>query len=83
MAGAPAFVEFKSIPYRADEVLEWYRRERLADRFYRSHDCAVLDQLLDTYMLTHAIIETRDGTPVCPRLEMVYSDESYSLWRVR
>ncbi len=82
-AGAPAFVDFKSIPYRADEVLEWYRRMQLVDRFYRSRDCAVLDQLLEMYSLTNVITETGNGSPVCPRLELAYSDEAYSLWHLR
>lgn len=82
-AGAPAFVDFKSIPYRAEEVLEWYRREQMADRFYRSQDCASLDRLLETYALTNVITETGGGTPVCPQLELAYRDQAYSLWYLR
>ncbi len=82
-AGAPAFVDFKSIPYQADEVIEWYHREQLADRFYRSHDCSVLDALRELYPLTHIIVETESDPLVCPRLELVYSDDAYSLLRVR
>lgn len=81
-AGAPAFVDFKSIPYQSDEVIEWYRREQLADRFYRSHDCILLDQLRELYPLTHIIVETEGDPLVCPGLELDYSDDAYSLFRV-
>jgi hypothetical protein len=41
--GAPIFVDFKSIPYQYDEVLEWYRRMRRAIRFYNERgNCGLL-----------------------------------------
>jgi hypothetical protein len=32
-SGFPVYVDFKSHPYRSNEVLEWYRRIKLANRF--------------------------------------------------
>ena len=82
-AGAPAFVDFKSIPYRSDEVLEWYRREQLAERFYKTGDCAVLDEILAKYSLSHVV--TEDGKPnnPCPGLDLIYTDGAYNLWRIQ
>jgi hypothetical protein len=32
---APIFVEFKSIPYKDTDVLEWYRRVSINNQFYK------------------------------------------------
>jgi hypothetical protein len=81
--GAAVFVDFKSIPYRPDEVLEWYHRERLADRFYKTGKCAVLDEILEEYPLTHVLAETGEGQVSCSRLELIYRDDYYQLWRIQ
>ena len=82
-AGAPVFIDFKSIPYRADEVLEWYRRVQMADRFYKTGDCAVLGLILGEYPLTHVVMETGPQKHLCPQLQLVYHDEAYELYQVR
>jgi hypothetical protein len=83
-AGAPVFVDYKSIPYRSDEVLEWYRRELLAERFYKTGDCAVLDEIMEEYSLTHIITEKETApNSGCPGLDLIYADEAYSLWKIQ
>jgi len=81
-SGAPVFIEFKAIPYRAEEVLEWYRRVRLADRFYKSGDCRVLDEIEQAAPVTHVVEETSEQEIDCPGLDLVYSDASYRLFRI-
>jgi hypothetical protein len=81
-AGASAFVDFKSIPYQSDEVLEWYRREQLAERYYKSDDCAALDEILAEYALTHVITEEGKPNAICPGMDLIYTDGAYHLWRV-
>lgn len=83
-AGAPAFVDFKSIPYRSDEVLEWYRRELLTERFYKTGDCGVLDEIMEEYSLSHVITEKETApNSGCPGLDLIYADEAYSLWKIQ
>jgi hypothetical protein len=44
-AGVPVFVDYKSHPYKDDEVLAWWRRVALANAFYRGPEanrCAAL-----------------------------------------
>jgi hypothetical protein len=59
--GAPALVDFKSIPYLDVDVLEWSERLRLVDRFYRERpanvNCALLDDLAAQYGVTHAVLD--------------------------
>jgi len=82
-AGAAAYIDFKSIPYRGEEVLEWFQREQLADRFYKCGDCNVLDEILLDAPVTHVITEPSEDEIDCPQLDMLYTDASYALWRVR
>lgn len=74
-AGVPVFVDFKSTPYKDNEVLEWYRRYQLAERFYQSPDCAQLASLAREEGITHLIYST--STPLsCPFLHITY----HSTW---
>jgi len=82
VAGAPVFVEFKSIPYRDPDVLEWYRREKLAERFYTNWKCDLLNRLGIEEGVTHVVLPEGSPAHSCPALQAVYQDESYSLYRL-
>lgn len=78
--GAPIFVDFKSIPYQDTDVLEWYRRVRLANKFYRGEtmDCELLDQLAFGDGITHIVLARGDKGDECESLTELYRDEYYS-----
>jgi hypothetical protein len=82
-AGAPVFIDFKAIPYQAEEVLEWYRRVRLADRFYKSGDCNILGEIQQIAPFAYLVAETNQQKIDCPGLDLIYSVGSYRLWRLR
>jgi hypothetical protein len=85
--GAPVFVEFKSIPYRDADVLEWRRRIQLTDNFYKKPDCARLRDLAVEEKVTHAVLESApegasDGVAdplACDFMREVYRDEYYRI----
>jgi len=79
-SGSPIFVDFKSIPYRDRDVLEWHRRLRLADRFYRTLDCATLHELISSYRLTHLVLAEENGDPDCGLDQPIYQDQFYRLY---
>jgi hypothetical protein len=81
--GAPALVDFKSIPYKAEEVLEWYRRVKLVHGLERGSDCAILSRIAAEYPLTHVIIESDQKLAGCSQIEELYSDQSYQLFRLK
>lgn len=85
--GAPALVDFKSIPYRDVEVLEWYERLRLSQWFFRDRvedvDCGLLDRMTADYGVTHAVLDRDLLGLACPVLSPVYRDESYLVARIR
>lgn len=80
--GAPVLVDFKSIPYQSEDVLEWYRRIQLADQFYKRGDCQALDEMINSFGVTHLVIEnTQEATP-CPGLNLDYEDPYYKLYLI-
>jgi hypothetical protein len=57
LTGAPQYVSAKTHPYQDREVLEWYRRLRLAKAFFRSRtvDCEDLKRFAITERVTHLL----------------------------
>jgi len=84
--GAPALVDFKSIPYRAKEVIEWYDRLLLARAFYREEpdevSCRALRDSVTRYGVTHVILESAQFGASCgPWLER-YRDGYFAVFEV-
>lgn len=82
--GAPIFVDFKSIPYKDREVLEWYRRLQFCQRFYNRPDgsAAQIQADLAGNGITHVV--TTAARPLrSDALEKVYEDASYCVYRLR
>lgn len=82
--GSAAFVDFKSVPYRDADVLEWRRRLRLAKEWYDDTDWRRpgLRDVLQNEKITHVVVR-RGREPASTFLEAVYKDESYTVVRVR
>jgi hypothetical protein len=81
-SGAPVYVDFKSIPYRDSDVLEWYRRVRLADRFYNQEDCSLLPEFIQSGVTKIVIEGSPDHTPTCMQSQPVYQNETYQIYAV-
>ena len=81
--GAPAFINWKSHPYRDFEVMEWYQRNRLAKAFYDAQPaaaCEVLDEITAEYEVTHVILDLENDPPACDGMQEAYRDERYALY---
>ena len=61
ITGLPAFVDWKSIPYRPDELIEWYERVQLARAYYEASDATdaivALEAINKYARVTHVIVE--------------------------
>lgn len=82
VTGAPIYIDFKSIPYRDADVLEWYRRVGMADRFYDSRDCDMLSELAEQRTITHVVVPSGDLVNSCPQASQVFRDSEYSIFSV-
>lgn len=80
--GVPAYVEFKSIPYRDGEVLEWRRRIELANRFYAggSRNCSLWRRFSAEEGVSHVVLEGSSPAPRCEGLSLIYQDASYRVY---
>lgn len=80
--GSPVYVEFKSIPYQDQDVLEWYRRIQNTDLFYKKADCSSLEKLAKNGV-THIVADRRLFNLECPEWEQLYKDANYALYVLR
>jgi hypothetical protein len=82
--GAPILVDFKSIPYRANEVIEWYDRLLLARAFYRDRaadvSCRALRDAATRYGVTHVVLaQAQFGAGCGPWVER-YRDADFAVY---
>lgn len=88
MTGAPIYVDFKAVPYRDVEVLEWYERLRAAASILEDLEHGRLaTALVDLRRrgVTHLVLD-RGRYPHELRgtgLQRVYEDEYYRLYRLK
>ena len=85
-SGAPIVVEAKAIPYRAEEVTEWYDRLTMARNFFRSRpewiDCRGVEVARDEYGATHVVLGPEQLGLDCPQWEEIFTDGEYAVYRV-
>jgi hypothetical protein len=82
-AGEPIYVDFKSIPYRDVEVLEWYRRLMWAQQFYAApYWGRRWVSALRGEGVTH-VVALANRTAQAGQLELEYEDQYYRVYRVR
>ncbi len=82
--GAPIYVDFKSIPYKDVEVLEWHRRLLWNQHMYEQPDWSneAIKTELTRRHITH-VIATTDRDIRCDELQFVHEAAGYLLYRVR
>jgi hypothetical protein len=78
--GAPSYMDFLAIPYKSEEVMEWYRRFSLANLFFQRAECNQLSRL-SRERVTHVIVPL-DFHQECPVLVEVYADDAYRLFEL-
>jgi hypothetical protein len=84
--GAPIFVNWKSHPYKDTDVLEWYRRNQLADQFYKSsgaEKCNRLQQLVDEYHITHVVFKSKEIPLACDFASEAFRIENFVVYDIR
>ena len=80
--GAAVYVDFKSIPYQDQEVLEWHRRVLQASDFYRKNriNCENLREWTVVEQVTHLILMSDRKDPDCSFLEETHRNQNYRLF---
>jgi hypothetical protein len=81
--GAPAFINWKSHPYRDFEVMEWYQRNLLAQDFYASEPAAACDtlaMLVRDYNVTHMVVDLQEKELFCDGMHERYRDRYFAVY---
>jgi hypothetical protein len=80
--GAPAYVDFKAIPYQDQDVLEWYRRIKKAEKVYSGSNCNEIQEFLTTEKVSHIVIKQGELEDRCTNLTKEYETPDFSLFQV-
>jgi hypothetical protein len=82
--GARVYVDFKSVPYAAEEVAEWYRRMQFASELAAkgAWNAPGLHAKLKDEGITH-VVWPRTKPLAVDYLEPVHSDTAYTVYRVK
>jgi hypothetical protein len=82
--GAPIFVDFKSIPYKDIEVLEWRQRVLWNQKLYTEQDWDREEIKAEwaRRRITH-VVATADRKVRCAALDLVHEEGTYKVYRVR
>lgn len=81
--GAAAYIDFKSIPYRDGDVIEWQNRVAAVEQWYATPDwdAAGVVAVLQAKGITHVVVPA--SSPVTSaRLVEVFADASYRVYRI-
>jgi hypothetical protein len=79
--GAPIFVDFKSIPYRDVDVLEWRRRLDANLHVYETGRVEALRAVVPPQPVTHVLVPAEQSFQE-PGATVVYEDPYYRLYRL-
>ncbi|MDR7519782.1 MAG: DUF6798 domain-containing protein [Armatimonadota bacterium] len=82
--GAPAFIDWDFIPYDDWAVLEWYRRFRLADAFYKAtggERCRILRDLAARERITDVALRGQ-SLEACGPWRLVFHAGDHRLYRL-
>ena len=82
VTGAPIYVDFKSVPYRDQDVQEWYRRVRWVDAFYRNttNPCKILRTAASSESITHVVVEAESPVNTCTGVILNYQDDHFRIY---
>ena len=79
--GIPVLVNWKTHPYKDHEIIEWYRRNLLAESFYRqackTESALTLRKLAGLYGVNHVILEAETPLRACPEAKVIFRDSRY------
>lgn len=83
MTGVPIYVDFKAIPYRDADVVEWMSRQKTAMDLYENLGDEDTSARLRDLGVTHVIVPNEPPRRFSPdRFTQVYRDDTYQVLRV-
>ncbi|MGI9508276.1 MAG: DUF6798 domain-containing protein [Geminicoccaceae bacterium] len=84
-SGLPQLVSWKSHPYKDVEVLEWFRRYKLAERVFRNPaiDCEALAEAVERYQATHLLVDDPAKAIGCNSAVQTFEEGGVRIFRLQ
>jgi hypothetical protein len=82
--GSPILVDRKTHPYKDVEVLHWYERIQLANRFYSDRagrQCDALNEVASKYGVTHVVLNKKHILN-CDFSKIIFNDGVFSVYSI-
>lgn len=84
--GVPVFVDKKSHPYKDIDVIEWYKRILIANKFYQANGktaYSILSEISANYGITHVVLENNESKFDSDLLHKIYEDNKFMVYEVK
>lgn len=84
--GARILVDKKTHPYKDVEVIDWYNRIQIANKFFTGStesQCDVLKDISSRYGVNHVIISNKENLLNCDLLHKTFNDGIYSVYKIK
>jgi len=85
--GVPILVDIKTHPYKAREVIEWYRRLKSADKFYHSGDPGeagkALEEIRSSGHISHVLLQKNKTRFTLPSGKPVFENRTFVLYALK
>jgi hypothetical protein len=84
-AGAPIYVDFKAIPYRDVDVIEWHDRLKSAEEWHRRLKAGEMDAVVPELRdagITHVVLPIGQLS-AAPGFTKIHEDDAYQVYRVQ
>ena len=81
----PILVDWKTHPYKDAEVIEWYQRLRVAQRFYEAngnHALLILREIRERYGITHVVLPIESSVLEGTAWQLIYRDRWYVVYKI-
>ncbi|MCD6576411.1 MAG: hypothetical protein J7K66_00170 [Anaerolineaceae bacterium] len=79
----PVYVDFFAIPYRNEDVIQWYHRVLSANKYYQDGECEELAFIRNDAKITYIITEKEKIQPDCKSYELAFQGDHYLAYKFK
>lgn len=83
-SGVPIVADMKSHPYKSEEVVAWYQRLELVQRYYQAPPdiaCSALQRLITEYRVSK-VVANSDSAATCGMLRVILQGNTMAIFEV-
>jgi len=85
--GIPIFIDWKSIPFKSDETLEWYDRIKLTNSFFNSKKLDKQNEFLQKInkkdYISHVLIRDYENEHILDECNLIFKNYGYLFYEIK